>query len=203
MKYQISANQRHFFDTNHWIEFEELITKTDQEKLLKAIQKHASCKDLCRDIAEVRDVLFAPKFSAIAGLLCQKTPLRYGFDELYCESSHTLAFSCLSNERAVSGLELAMMLCLEGSSEADSEENEHMHIFCKKERNAIFFTPTASCDPKAFLRHRNQTYLLFAWASRDALYLYNQKDPNLHELKKLGYVFGDKVREKTHPILWR
>ncbi len=203
MKYQISANQHHFFQKHHWITFEEVVSDVEQKKLVDAVKKRALYADLCSNIQEVRDVLFLPRLSTIAVQLCHKAPLRYGFDELFCEKSVNQGFTMLSDERALSGLEIAMMLCIEGNCTAEFVSKKGIDIFPKNEREALFFTPSSICDPLALMHHRGQTFLLFTWANRGAMYLYNLKDPNVHALKKQGYVFGDKVKEKTHPILCR
>ena len=43
--------------------------------------------------------------------------------------------------------------------------------------------------------------LLIAYSPLITLYTYNLLDPHVHELKKYGYVFGDRVTNDTHPVV--
>jgi len=44
-------------------------------------------------------------------------------------------------------------------------------------------------------------YFLIAYAGHNACYIYNKRDPFTHNLKELGYAFGDNLQAKFHPIL--
>jgi hypothetical protein len=50
---------------------------------------------------------------------------------------------------------------------------------------------------------KTQKFLLFLYAEEDALYTLNPLDPHTHALKRMGYVFGDRLKETTHPHLIR
>lgn len=45
--------------------------------------------------------------------------------------------------------------------------------------------------------------LLIAFASANARYFFQGNDPHTHFLKKLGYAFGDKLTQETHPLIFR
>lgn len=43
--------------------------------------------------------------------------------------------------------------------------------------------------------------LVIAFCDRITVYVRNDNDPFTHDLKKMGYVFGDRLRDDTHPLL--
>lgn len=182
MKYQISAVQRHFFEKNKYIEFEQMLTLDEQILLSLAYEKAA--RDVAISNQKVQKVLFSPRFGQIAYELSLVKPLRYGLDEIITETS---SFSCYKDERCVQGLEIAVLLYI--------NPNE------AKAGNALFFLPSESYEADIF--DAKQTWLVLGFANKDALYVCNLKDPHTHNLKRQGYVFGDRLKEKTHPVLWR
>lgn len=178
MKYQITAKQRHFFEKNGYIEFEELLSKKELDTLWHCYRQDPKKRDLVLRNPKVKEILFSPRFSQIASELSMTRLLRYGFDEV-------LSSCRFKDECCIQGLEIAMLLYIDPTA--------------AKSANTIFFFPGLCPD----IFEQAQTWLVFVWANRDAQYILNQKDPYTHELKKLGYVFGDRLKETTHPVLWR
>lgn len=43
--------------------------------------------------------------------------------------------------------------------------------------------------------------LVIAYCPRITVCVRNDNDPFTHDLKKMGYVFGDRLRDDTHPVL--
>lgn len=46
-------------------------------------------------------------------------------------------------------------------------------------------------------------YTLVVYARDQVVYVYNPKDPHTHDLKDQGYVFGDRLQARTHPLLYQ
>ena len=67
----------------------------------------------------------------------------------------------------------------------------------------VFFTPETEIPFEALKTRLADRYLLLAFSSHRAQYLYNEKDPVNYYLKHRGYVYGDKLKESDHPIILR
>ncbi|MBS0635234.1 MAG: hypothetical protein JSR37_07205 [Verrucomicrobia bacterium] len=67
--------------------------------------------------------------------------------------------------------------------------------------HAIFTTPTV--DITTVPLKPDARYFLIGWADERAQYILQPNDPHTHDLKKLGYVFGDRLQEQWHPTLLR
>ena len=73
-------------------------------------------------------------------------------------------------------------------------------VIIKPTGSAIFF----SAEHTFSLAEEGENgYLLIAYAGPGAVYVFNERDPDTHALKREGYVFGDRLREETHPTLTR
>ena len=68
---------------------------------------------------------------------------------------------------------------------------------------AYLFQPRISIPFAELSQNPDSLYLLIAYVSDSAVYILNEQDPHVHFLKSLDYTFGDKLKEKTHPILIR
>lgn len=191
MKYQITAEQHHFFSQNHYIQFEELFSASECAALVDVVHNSGKKRDLVQSEPRIKQTLLSPHLAGIASELCLKRPLRYAFDEVISEKP---TFSTLSSERCIQGLELAMMLCIKEG------QNAEFGIFATALGSATFFHPELAVSSESFC---GELALLVGWCSERSLYVCNMRDPFVHELKRLGYVFGDKLKSTTHPIVWR
>jgi hypothetical protein len=43
---------------------------------------------------------------------------------------------------------------------------------------------------------------MIVYCTDKTVYVLEKRDPHTHALKKLGYGFGDRLEEKTHPIIF-
>jgi hypothetical protein len=213
MKVSISNEQRHFFERKGFLELEGLFSQEEVKSLLDSIQhemkarkKGASSTDpfiLGRNLAQssekIQEFLFSFRFSALAYELIMKRPLRYAFDQLYRPSNDSLSFKeedslTLDEVSSVQGLALAAVLGLEDPPSTDE-------ALPSRAGNAVFFYPNKPWPPG--LRSGNFLRLLFVFAGKSPRYLLQPLDYHTHTLKSLGYVFGDSLKETTHPVLFR
>jgi hypothetical protein len=200
MKYQISAEQRNFFENHGYIEYERLLSEKECSALLSAVKKCEKPRDMARESEEVRKLLSSPRFGQIASALCLKKKLRYGLDELYSPAKRAPGFSVLQDERCIQGITFAMLICLDEDAIGEPEDGD---IFPRHTGNVTFFTPDGIYDSKHDASHQYQTCILLVWVDSNSQYIFQEKDAYTHDLKKLGYVFGDTLLEKTHPLFWQ
>lgn len=69
--------------------------------------------------------------------------------------------------------------------------------------SGLFFFPNVPLSFDYLLETPGISQLLIVYTKETALYIHNPMDPHTHALKKLGYVFGDRLRSSTHPIVYQ
>lgn len=183
VKYSISREQQFFFEQQQYIEFDELLSPKEQKCLYEATKKIAAdSRDLSHTVATVQEITYSHRLAKLASELTRVRVLRFGFDQVLCQP---IVMSNLQSEVCIQGLVCALFLCLDGDAS--------MH--------AIFALPTA--DLATLPLDPEKRYFVIGWAEEKALYRLEPKDVHTHQLKKHGYVFGDRLKEKWHPILTR
>lgn len=75
--------------------------------------------------------------------------------------------------------------------------------FASETGRVVFFDPQISIPFDSLKTKLADRYLLLAFSTVHAQYLYNDLDPQNHFLKKLGYVYGDKLKDSINPVLLR
>ena len=103
MRFSITSNDHHLYETNHFVEFEEMVTPEEVNEL-RTHAKEALCKridctdetlstthpyesfmrgrDLWQDDGVIKQVAFRKRHAEIASLLTRKRPIRFGYDQL-------------------------------------------------------------------------------------------------------------------------
>lgn len=196
--YFLSADQKAFFEKQGFIEFEGLVSEAE----VAILKRCKSQRDSSRDDPQIEKIVHSSLFAKIASELSLQKRLRFGYDEQYFLPIVETGRSTLNESNSIRGLACAMMICLEGESENDANSLPFTP-FPKKPGNATFFLPTLHWDYSLFSKRPKQRFLLIAYATMRAVYAFEENDPHTHALKKLGYVFGDRLGEACHPILSR
>jgi len=162
-------------------------------------------RDVSRESLAIRKVLYATGLAEIARELAGSRVLRFAYDQLYTcpdvplpareEGRYTLAeASCVSR------LAGAFLFCLEGEYDGPREEGDR---FPCRAGNAMFLAPNVPWHVQAHVTRSQQKFLLLAYAEDRSQYILEPRDAHTHTLKRLGYVFGDRLSEKWHPTLVR
>lgn len=182
MKYHITREQQFFFEQHHFIEFEGLLSSVEHEQLIKAVESFApKVRDISRLSSEVHTITHLVRLARMASMLTHQRYLRFGFDQ---RMTAPFAIANLETNSCIRGLNAALLLSLDSYSS-----------------RGIYFLP--SCELGALPVGTETNFLLITWADRNAQYLLQPQDAYTHELKRLGYVFGDTLKEKWHPTLIR
>ena len=224
MKYLLTADQKAFFEKQQFIEFEGFVSERDLA-LLKACA--LSGRDSYRKHEKVKEFLVSSQFADTIKELFSVRALRLGFDEAVeltqGQAQNVKANVSLSDAICINPLIAGVMICLEGDEAAeDSSETETsfnqtpknelqlgFQPFPRKKGSALFFSPTLVWNKEAAermqsqMKTKKQKYLLIGYAGPRLIYVYQEKDPHTHLLKTLGYVFGDRLKETTHPAVGR
>lgn len=227
MKFSIAKEHKDFFEKEGWIEFEEIVTdaqinqfnqaidqalnKRLNRKLDKVSQEEifAAGRDLSREHDALRKLVTQPRLAEIASSLVEKKPLRLGYDQLLPAftpslfhdlepQSYEKFINLAGNLEAVSSVNnvaAGVIICLGPKSDEEPLLFNKGHV--------VFFNPQAPLALVRLKSHPGQRYLLIVYTEKVSNYILQPEDPHTHDLKKLDYVFNDKLSDKTHPIVHR
>ena len=202
MKYSVTGQQAFFFNKFGFIEFEQVLDEKEVQTLCMAA-KNIKKRNLSHHFSEVQKILFSRSLAALASGLSSKRQLRFAFDQVIAQYPIKEGFT-IGGISCIAPLAVCVMLCIDGTVDARPSAAEGMiNPFATKAGNAIFFRPDAVWDPACMHAHDAQTHILLAYGEERQQYLFCLEDPYLHDLKKEGLVFGDRIPEKSHPILCR
>lgn len=230
MKISIAKEHKDFFEKEGWIEFEELLSPSQLNQFNQAIdlalkerlqlppekinklsheELFAAGRDLSRQHEALRKCVSQPRLAEIASSLVEKKPLRLGYDQLLPTFTpslfHDLApqtyekfidlATTLEEVSCLTDVAVGLIICL------GPETDEETLSFNKG--YVAFFNPQAPLALVRLKSHPGQRYLMIVYTETQANYILQPNDPHTHDLKKLGYVFNDKLSDKTHPIVYR
>jgi hypothetical protein len=190
------------------------LQKASPEKLF------AHGRDLWRDNSFLQKWISQTQFGEIAAELMMKKPLRLGYDQFLPQSQEkslspqkeTLSpiYSTflqknlsLQEVSCLSEVACAVVVALNSSENLQKEANSN-DAFPHKKGNIVFLQPSSSIDWSALPKyHEEQDLYMFVYTFSYSNYLLQPQDPHTHQLKRLGYIFNDKLSNKLHPIILR
>lgn len=161
--------------------------------------------------ANLKKIILNRGLAGIAAELTEQKPLRFGYDSLFPAvtsnpgtnqyESFLQTRPTLAEMSCIQGVLCGAMICVSGSEDVQNEETTTT-IFSRKPGNAVFFSPDWPLPLNEIFQNSGFTYLLVVYVKGNAVYLSQTGDPHLHNFKKLGYSFGDRLREPFHPIVY-
>ncbi len=223
MRFALDGEQRRFFEKEGKIAFAELINSQQVASLLGAINttlahrfkiRHEELttrtqeqivrkgRDLFRDNGTVKKAVANRAFAQLAAELFLTEPLRLAYDQLLLPEQAKEnrrnpypEVATLSEVSSFQGIVGGMLLCLEG------DQSEH-DFFPTIPGDALFVRADLEI-PFEELREMSKRgrYLLIVFGADRLIYAHKESDPNGHTLKDLDFVFGDRLKEATHPTL--
>lgn len=193
---------------------------TQEEKL-----KHHSLEslylsgfDTWRDSTAIKRILFRSYLAEVAANLVKKKPLRIGFDQVFyspsteysmldippcLEKPTSLSFSsCLQGVACGLLLHLTTSLSEERSSVFKKDLQPVLPI-PKKEGSGIFFSPDMPFSIESLTTTPKNIHVLIAYSLETTVYRHCDNHLHTHAYKKIGYVFGDRLKNSTHPLLYK
>ncbi|CDZ79665.1 hypothetical protein BN1013_00161 [Candidatus Rubidus massiliensis] len=228
MKFTIASEHKHFFNKEKCIEFKNVISEESCEQILGEILKILQNKNensltfthLSFSKKSIKEIVsqgynltanedklkkhpFQRRLATIVNELTDIKPLRLGFDQFVCGSisngkeNSYLEIKNLKDLSSVTEVVCGAVLCLQGI------EDKERSIFAMQTGSVLFINPEAELPFTDLVTLPNYSYLLIVYTKDASVYILNDTDPNTHELKKHGYVFGDRVLDKTNPVILR
>jgi hypothetical protein len=230
MKLTIAKAHKDFFQKEGWIEFDDLLSdaqllqlnQTLDEALkvrfdlpLEKIKKLSSQeifvkgRDLFRSNEKLRKIVTQPRLAEVVSELIETKPLRLGYDQLIPAFAPSLfqkvAHQSYENfiEKATNLIEVScvkevlagVLICL------GPDTQEDLSLFGKG--HVVVFHPETPLNLMRLKSHPGQRYLLIVYTEKQAHYILEPRDPQTHDLKNLGYIFNDKLKDQTHPVVYR
>lgn len=211
MRIVVSREQLFFFERFGSLYLENVFSEQDVDSLISAAEREilTRCsalrfnrledgsllygRDMSITSPEIRKLIHSFRLAEVAHQLCQKRPLRFGFDQMwrlpFIPSNVTL-----EGISSVSSVTIGVIIALD--TIASGKET----VFPLTRGSVTFVSPTLVLNPPQELGGR---FLVLAYTSGLPQYRLQPSDPQTHELKKHGYVFGDILKETTHPVLYR
>jgi hypothetical protein len=215
----VAGEQISFFERFGYVELESFFGEKSCSSLLFAIEQEIEQRrkqnstysledpsllygyDLALSSKKVQKEVFSHQLAQAAFALIRKKPLRYAFDVLW--NSHTvLARVAIDAISSISPVMLSVVIALEDQSSLESSPPVPFEYasFPKQRGSVAFVSPQTMFNIQKPLSGK---YLILAYSSANAVYRLLPSDTHTHFLKNFGYVFGDQLKESTHPLLFR
>lgn len=177
-------------------------------------------RDLWRKDQAIRKLVTDKGLAKIASELLGGKFLRLGYDQLLsnvaflndplevlpADSIYAPLLNkptTLEEMSCIQGVLCGVCICLSSSETITESLLPQNSLFSNHLGNVVFFSADKSIDFSELKNCPSQEFLLIAYAAKTALYVPNEADAHQHALKKLSYVFGDRLTDELHPVVCR
>jgi hypothetical protein len=206
MNPSLTAQQNAFFSKNGYLELEEMWSPAECQEMRATIAEikatrpsdGAQGRDLWRDSSLLKNLLLSRKFSSLPLELIGKPALHLAFDH-----SFSSAFSLPRPTK------LKDLFCIQGLA---------CILICRFDETSFPFPAQPSLGLLPFPRSPGsllivQPHLLIHWppsplelymigyALPNSLFIQNSADPAATSMKRLGYNYGDPLKNEFHPLI--
>jgi hypothetical protein len=179
MRYTITSSHLNFFRKEGQITFEDLYSSIEIVSL-KALLDQARTvtktgRDLHRDHPTLLSDLHTSRLGQLAAGLFEKKRLRISFTQYGAVSEGVIPIEQITSMTETCG---GCIIDLQTGV-------------------TTFYSAQFPIDFGAI----QDPYLLVVFATDKARYRLLESDPYTHQLKRMGYGFGDQITEETHPLI--
>jgi hypothetical protein len=212
VRIQIAGEQLSYFERFGYVELQSLLHDSEVRDLQHALAVERAKQpispfgspapgvgDMAITSEEGRRVLCSSKLGEAAFAFVRKKPIRYAFDRLW--PSFPPNDSHIDTISSISPVLIAIVIALETKAAvAAPKESPFMLTSLPSEAGSVLFI-----SPKTALHLTSSSgnYLVVGYSGGRMLYGLQPQDPCTHTLKRYGYVFGDRLVEATHPVVYR
>ncbi|MFQ5729000.1 MAG: hypothetical protein ACE5GN_01395 [Waddliaceae bacterium] len=227
MKFTIEDDHRDYFQKNHRIEFEGVLTDEDtfrlkqeiecvlaerlqvsQEKVMRlpASKLFEVGRDLWRTSNEIKEISCQRAFGEVASLLTDLRSLRLGYDQFLpvvkpsvfpSQDTYLKLLQTSATLKEISCLQNLACGLLLCLTGGAPPGDQD------SSRNVIFLAPEAPVIFLETLNLREHSYYLIVFTKAKSVYIHNKRDPHSHGLLQWGYHFGDRLKDELNPIIFR
>jgi hypothetical protein len=226
MRFSLPNSYSEFFLKHHVLEVEDLLSTQDAMSLSEKTEKHlldnlhqkplniTSNSELWKAgknhwliDPEIKKILFRLQLGEICHFLFKKRPIRLAYTQaVFTESKQDSPFSTptvLEEISSSSPLLGGVLLCLSSSENQEEVMPLTPDLKTIKAGRAFFFSKEYPLPFPEIFQQKGLRMLLLAFTPGKVRYKLEPKDTHTHELKKLGYGFGDLIKEDLCPYLYR
>ena len=227
MKFGVAKEHLSFFSRQGYIEFESLLSQGDVALLEQEISQVLALRlnvqkenllrqhfsnlykggfDIWRGSDQIKKILFRRQLSEVAATLVKKKKIRFGFDQIFCvphffekETSFLAKENALRTSTCLQGVLCGLILNIGGQLDSDQESALPLP---SKVGNGLFVSPDLLFSfAHLFSMPSGAMQVLIVYAEEKAIYRHCKEHVNTHAYKKLDYVFGDRLKSATHPLI--
>ncbi len=204
MRFGVAPEHLEFYYQNHFIEFEDLLTKEEVTELKKNLDNSTITRDLFRTDPGIKRIVLRHKLAEIVSNLMKIKHFRIGYDILLKSGDNPFKEpTTLKEMSCIQGIVCGFILSLtEEPNTLIKQEASPLCPLPHKQGSGVFFSPETPISFENLFSLSNQTHLLIVYAIEKAVYQLAEADPYTHELKKIGYGFGDRLQNDTHPMVF-
>jgi len=233
MKFIVDNRHHEYFQHHGAIEFEELLSDeevitlrgnidgevsrrcsvdVDALSSVPSIDLFRQGRDLWRSSDDVKKMVCSWRLAEIAAQLTHVKPLRLAYDQLLMTTGakpQGITFFdrpvSLEEVSCFQGMTCGLLLRLSESSQQHIVQltESEATIVPQQIGSGVYFGADKLFDFGTLFREEKQCFLFVAYTKARTVYVLREGDPHCHHLKRLGYVFGDKLDEQRHPVVYR
>jgi hypothetical protein len=208
MKFSSNLEQRDFFNKNGFVSFEGLLNPQEMDLLNQVIdnlspqeREKFQTRDLFLRNDAVKKIVLSSKLVRLAYEFLQKKPLRIAFDQILLEKGAKANHSgkeTFQEMCCLGGLEGIFLICIQSPMRIDDSAPHELTA-----GNGFLISPSVPYPFFSMAPAPGHRFIMIGYGGVYSQYLYEPRDPHCHYLKSLGYVFGDRLNDRDHPILLR
>ena len=216
MKISVSGEQLLFFDRHGYLELEGVFTsqvitelRENVENILHTRAQSAGvvfddALSLCgHNLAlasqNIQKRLCSPSMGKLVNMMTKMRPLRYGFDQVVVPS-YPPKGATLEEVSSIYPVLIGGVIALDGAERAEEPQVDPF----------VFKDLPASAGSVSFVKPEtvwevepsSQRHLLVVFCGAQPLYVHQERNPYTHVFKEYGYVFGDRLLDKTNPVVF-
>ncbi len=227
MKFTIVAEQKTFLSRKGYLELEPLFS--EEELTAASVATDAALKkeiknpkeyfvdkrpdelfllgrDLWRKEAAIEKLALNKPLARIAGALFDEKTVRIGYTQAFRTQKTTgksplKTPTTLQKVSCIQGVVCGLVIRLTDGPVAKAAD--FFSPYPEKKGDMTFFTPDLPITFDPFFQIQDQSLLLIVYCLPSSVYILEMDDPHTHQLKKEGYVFGDRLKNETHPLIVR
>ena len=192
MRYTITSQHLDYIRKEGHIEFVDFYNEKEASALRslldEVLSKNPSGRDLERYNSSLFKAAFFSRLAQVASALFNQKRLKLAFTQYYPHYKCMAALEDISSVTEICGVALVNL------SETPLPEFPYLPL---KMGDLGFYQIDFPID----FTDLEKPVFLIAFSTEVARYKFQEKDPETHILKKLGYAAGDRLRDETHPLL--
>lgn len=224
MRFSLPDSYYEFFLRNQVLEIEDLLSEQETKDLCEQTEAillkklHQKPLEVTSNLEiwqkgknhwlespEIKKILFRLQLGEICHFLFKKRPIRLAYSQAFFTGNQQDTFisapKTLEEISCSDSLLGGALFCLEAP--AESEKSTLPNLEMMKKGSVIFFSEKHQIPFPSLFAQKGFKAILLGFGQGSMRYKLEPQDPNTHELKKSGYVFGDLIQEDIAPYLYR